>query len=105
MTTATKHQFEFPTSEGTLNITSVVMDDNEFEETVTSFENRVKIINSADDQQQAAFNKLREKKHIPLIKRGNSTEEFFTKYEITTQYACVIVRGTGPTIFEELLKT
>ena len=92
----TKHEFQ----SGIGNITSLVMDSDEFYELCDDIRVRFSEQNftvtkiSLDD-----VKKLRDNGHIPLVKRGALTQFIFDKYGVNTDLLSAIVRGNGMAVF------
>ncbi len=86
-------------------ITSIVMDQEEFNEFCDNLKGILHTdrlggnMKRADDEQ---IEQIRASKHLPMMARGTKTQRFFDQYEVTTDYLCVIVRGTGGTVLAKL---
>lgn len=85
----TKHEFQ----SGIGNITSLVMDNDEFHALCDEIQTKFSKLSSDDVQ------KLRDNGHIPLVKRGSMTQFIFDKYEVGTDLLSAIIRGNGMAIF------
>jgi hypothetical protein len=85
----TKHEFQ----SGMGDITSLVMDSNEFYELCDEIE--VKF----DRMPKTEVDKLREAGHIPLVKRGTATQFIFDKYAVGTDLLSAIIRGNGMAVY------
>jgi hypothetical protein len=81
----TKHTFTTPDGN---HITSIIMDQTEYNQLCDHIHN-IKIADTNEIQ------KLKEAKHIPLMKLGTKTKPIFDKYKIKTQLCSFIIRGTG----------
>ncbi len=68
-------------------LTSVVLDEAEFNSFVNSF--------AEIGMTKADIELLVEGKHIPMIKKGTKTQQFFDRYGIETEFMSAIVRGAG----------
>lgn len=82
---------------GTLQITSLVLDQEEFNALVHEF-------NGLFPQMTGEIIEVLIKaKHVPMIARGSKTEKFFTRYGIETDRMCIIVRGAGEEVINRTL--
>ena len=89
MSDATLHVFTMPIG---IELTSIVMDENEVVEFVGSLP-----IDQASQQRIIRIGCL------PMMSRGNKTSQFFEKYGVTTDYLAAIVRGTAAKLGEAFL--
>lgn len=98
-----KQVYEFPDGNCAHGryITSVVVDQAEFDQFCDQ-------INGVKDQAGSFLTPeqvqtIREAKHIPMMARGTATERFFKQWDVETKLMCVIVRGHGPKLAEQLM--
>ena len=84
----TKHPFDI---RGT-SITSLVMDEQEFEEFLGQIA-KSGLVN------EAAVDACRKAKHVPIIAKGTKTWYLFDLYAVLTPNMSVIVRGEGENVF------
>lgn len=89
MSDATLHVFTMPNG---IELTSIVMEENEFVEFVESLP-----IDPPAQQQIIRIGCL------PMMSRGTKTAHFFEKYGVTTDYLAAIVRGTAAKLGEAFL--
>ena len=94
--------FEFPTPEGLKELTSVVLDEADFMKLCDDLAG-IFNIGSGDRADAAQVECLKVAKHIPMIKRGTRTQEFFDRFGIETDYMSVIVRGQGRMVFDNMI--
>jgi len=73
-------------------ITSIVIDENEFNEFIDE-------LSGIFDANTQAAKKL---KCLPLMTRGTKTEQFFERWGVKTDKLSVIVRGHGQTLLNQM---
>lgn len=95
MTAPYKKEYELPNG----RITSIVMDQAEFDQLVDGIE---KDPPSGVTKEHIAA--IRAEKHIPGIVRGTKTAWIFKRYDVETNIACVVVRGTSTALLNKLLR-
>jgi uncharacterized protein involved in tellurium resistance len=94
-----KQMFTLPTGQ---EITSVVVDEDDFQHTVNQLRD-IYVMNQQKRVDDAQINALLKAKHIPMISKGTLTASIFDKYGITTDLACVIVRGQGSNVISQYM--
>lgn len=104
----TKHMFLFPTPGRPgeqSKLTSVVMDEAEFEALLQHIAEGDPVMNVMSGQRMSPVDvdALRRAKTVPLISRGTKTEYLFKIYEVETDYFSAIVRGQGERVLSKLV--
>lgn len=82
-------------------ITSVVMDQSDFDTLCDDLEGIQ--LRDGRSTSKSDVDTIRASKHIPFMYRGTATEKFFDKYEVETDYMCVIVRGEVKNLMKAML--
>jgi len=86
------------------DITSIVMDKDEFDAFVDFFATlNVAGINYPGQNANNWSMMFKNSNVVPLVARGTKTQALFDKYEITTDYLAAIVRGEGKVILNKIL--
>lgn len=87
---------------GDLEITSVVLDKDEYDDLCDELGG---IIDAATGKRvtESEIRALKNNNHIPMVARGSLTEHIFTKYDIETDRASIIVRGKGAEVAQRSL--
>lgn len=80
-------EFDF----GGKRLTSIVMDEDEFEKLVDELKEKW-------PREAATVEGCRAAKHIPAIGRGTVTGFIFDRYNVKTDVISIIVRGMGPEV-------
>ena len=92
-------KFELPNK---VEITSVVIDEEDFNALCDELHG---IIMANEDNERVAdaqIESLKAAKMLPLIARGVKTEFVFERFGIETDRACIIVRGHGKELAQQL---
>jgi hypothetical protein len=82
-------------------ITSIVMDEDDFNDFVDSLRGII-VLNNTERAAQIQIDAIKAAKTLPMISRGTKTQFVFDKYGIETDFASFIVRGQGQAILDEL---
>lgn len=76
-------------------LSSVVVSESDFESVVSGL-----LTGRIISMEQAKT--FRELKHIPLVFKGPRTQFLFTRFHVETEYMCMIVRGHGMKLLEQM---
>lgn len=105
----TKHKFRIPAPGGhpgeTSELTSLVMDEAEFEAFVQHIADGDPVVNVRTGSRMSPedVEALRKAKHVPMVSRGTKTEYLFKIYEVDTDLLSAVIRGQGEKIFSQLV--
>ena len=94
--------FEFDSPEGRKQLTSVVLDETDFMKLCDDLAGIVNI-GSGERADAAQIECLKIAKHLPMMKRGTATQEFFERFGVETDYMSVIVRGQGRRVLDNII--
>lgn len=84
-------------------ITSVVVDEDEFSSFCDDIAKSGVFASNADERvTDDIVGRIRSAKYLPMAKRGTLTEPFFRRFGVRTNLMCVIVRGEGKNLVEDL---
>lgn len=86
-----KQQFQFTLQGSIVNIASMVMDPEDFEELVKDIE--AAGIKNQHGVVETDLNVFRKMKMIPMVAIGTRTKHIFDKYQIDTPYMSATIRG------------
>ncbi len=75
-------------------ITTVVLDEDEFDRLADSLKG-IAVLNLDERAAQAQIDSIKAARIIPMMSRGTKTQVVFEQYDIDTNIASFIVRGTG----------
>ena len=101
MTEPHKQTFQMPNGK---EITSIVLDKTEFDQLIDGLKGIM--IGDTENQRaaQTQLDAIKAANTLPMISRGTKTQYIFEKYEIETNLACFIVRGTGKQLERQLIE-
>jgi len=96
MTAPHKSKFRFQDGK---EITAVVLDKDEFDRLADSLKG-IAVLNQNERAAQAQIDSIKAARMIPMMARGTKTQAIFEQYEIDTEIASFIVRGTGKMLMQ-----
>lgn len=96
MTSVYKAVYNMP---GIGEITSVVVDKDEFERFVRTFPI------AFPEMDEKTIQQFLDAKHVPMIVKGSKTQQFFDAFGVETSRMCVIIRGSGEEVAMKVLSS
>ncbi len=93
---------------GEFDVTSIVLDQDEFDENIDTLKEVFIYAANAISKEpertvQIHIEQIKQAGHLPLCAKGTKTAHLFEKYNVETKHLSMIVRGKGEQVMKQIL--